>query len=236
LSAPSDCDVLVLAAHPDDAEISCGGSILRLVAGGRRVVIVDATRGESASRGTSATRAAECAAATQLLGVGERLNLGLPDAGLDDGIPCLNPVVAALRRFRPALLLAQHETDIHPDHAAIGRLARRAFFLAGLRNYHPELGAAHRPRRLLAFPGNDHVTPSFCIDIDAQVDRKREVIECYATQVHLADASHIARGQDPLARVEARDRYFGAAIGCRAAEPFVVIGPLALPGLEVLLG
>ena len=230
-----DLDVMVLAAHPDDAEICCAGTILGLLAAGRTVAIVDMTEGEKGSRGTVETRRAECAAATERLGVSARRNLQLPDAGLRDDEACLQPVVAVIRELRPRLLLAQHPHDIHPDHVAAGMLARRARFLSGLTNYRSDLGEAFRPNELVAFPANDHAEPSFCVDISAHQAEKRAVIECYSSQVGGTDTAHFARQQDPLTRVSARDQYFGARIGVSAAEPFILDGPLALSDLGCLL-
>lgn len=230
-----DFDVLVLAAHPDDAEICCAGTILGLLAMGKRVAIVDMTEGEMGSRGTVETRRLECEAATRLLGVQERVNLRLPDANLRDDERCLEPVVAAIRRFRPHLLLSQHPHDVHPDHVATGLLARRAYFHCGLLNYGKDLGPVFRPSELITFPANDHVEPSFCVDVSAHVAGKRAIIECYDSQIGVEDPSHFAKKLDPLTRVQARDQYFGARIGTRAAEPFILDGPLPLRDLSCLL-
>lgn len=227
-------DVLVLAPHPDDAEMSCGGSILRLVAGGARVVIADMTRGEKATRGTPEERRAECEAATTLLGIAERINLGLPDAELRDDEACLGPVIELLRRLRPGILLAPLDRDLHPDHEATGRLARRAWFHGGLVRFRPELGAPHRPRLLLHYPLHHDVAPTLCVDISAVAERKLEAVRCYATQFGGTDRAHLAR-LDPLERAQARDRYYGAQIGCLAAEPFWVDGPLPLEDLRSLV-
>ncbi len=230
-----DFDVMVLAAHPDDAEICCAGTILGLIAQGKKVAIVDMSEGEKGSRGSVETRRIECGAATKMLGVQKRMNLGLPDAGLRDNESCLEPVVMAIRKLRPHILLAHHPHDVHPDHVATGLLARRAHFHSGLVNYGPELGDAFRPNALVAFPSNDHVEPSFCIDISAQVSAKRSVIECYSSQVGDDGASHYTKKSSPLTRVQIRDQYFGARTGTAAAEPFVVEGPLPLRDLGCLL-
>ena len=228
-------DVLMLGTHPDDVEISCGGTILQFVDLGRTVVVADLTRGEKATRGTAEIRATECEAATRMLNIKERINLELPDTELRDREPALRAVVEVLRRYRPRLLFAPHPVDVHPDHAAAARIAGRAYFLAGLRNFAPDAGPPHRPRLLLRYPGNDPVEPSFCVDISPLAERKREVIRCYATQVDLAEKSHLIRGLDPLERAEARDRFFGARIGYRAAEPFTLDGPLPLSDPGCLL-
>lgn len=227
-------DAMVLAAHPDDAELCCGGTILRLLDQGKRVVLLDMTRGEAGTAGTPETRAAECADATRSLGVQERVNLGLPDGQVQDDLPTRKILVEQIRRLRPRLLFAPHPVDIHPDHAATGSSARQAFFCAGLAKFEPGLGSAFRPDRLILFPGNDNVAPSFCVDISSFADKKREAIECYASQIQ-KDAPHFAKGLGPLERVSARDRYFGTEIGCRAAEPFVVEGPVPIADLSALL-
>lgn len=241
MSGPPDLqalDVLVLAAHPDDAEIGCGGTIARLVAAGRRVGVIDCTRGESATRGDVATRAREAEAARQLLGLAVRENLGLPDGAVAVDENGTGLVVAALRRHRPGLFLAPLPIDAHPDHVAVAELARRALFQAGLRKLFPDQGEPHRPRALIRYYGNDFAPPSFCLDITAWRDTKRRAIACYASQIATteADRAHYLRGLDPLERAEVRDRYFGSLCGHAAAEPFSVEGPVSLDVLAPLLG
>ncbi len=228
-------DALVLAAHPDDAEIGCGGTILGLIDAGHRVAIVDMTRGEIGTRGSLQERTAECESATKLLGVQDRRNLGFADAGLRDSDDTVQAVVAVIRELRPQLFMVPLKRDAHPDHEAASRIAKRAFFLAGLKNFQPELGAAHRPTFMLSYPGNDHCESSLCLDISAWVERKREVVTCYSSQVGGGAKNHFLRALDPLERSEARDRYFGAICGYRAAEPFVIDGPLPLSDLSSLL-
>ena len=227
-------DALFLAAHPDDVEICCAGTILRLLETGKRIALVDMTRGEKGTRGTAETRQAECDAATQMLGAHERVNLQLPDAEVRDDDVALAAVVGAIRRLRPRLFFAQHVRDVHPDHVATAQVVRRAFFHSGLANFRPDLGAAFRPGQLIHFQGNDHIDPTFCVDITGYEDKKRAIVECYATQVNLEDGSHFAKKMDPLERCEARDRYFGAQVGCRAAEPFFVDGPFLVRDLGEL--
>lgn len=227
-------DVMVLAPHPDDAEMACAGVLLQLVAAGRRVCVVDLTRGEMGTRGAAETRAQECDAATRMLGIEHRRNLGLPDAMLRDDDASLDRVVGVIRELQPQILLAPHWQDVHPDHRAGAEIARRAFFHAGLRGYKKEV-SPFRPALLAHYPGNDAIVPTFCVDISAEVEKKRQVVECYASQVGNPDASHMVRKLPYLQRVEARDRYFGALIGCAAAEPFFVDGPLPVGRFTSLL-
>ena len=230
------CDAMFLAPHPDDVEIAAAGTILRCVARGQRVVVVDATRGEKGSRGTETERAAEAAAAARLLGVVARENLGLPDTQVQADDQATRKMVALMRLAKPTLLFAPVERDVHPDHVAVATLASRAFFLAGLRNYAPELGLAHRPRLLIRFPGNVPLEPTFAVDIGELAERKAEVLRCYRSQLQPPSRDHLVTGLDVLERAQARDRFWGARIGCAAAEPFAVEGPLPLRDLAPLMG
>ncbi len=228
-------DVLACGAHPDDAEIACGGTILGLVAQGKKVVIADLTRGENGTRGTQQQRDLECAAATELLGVHDRINLGLPDTAVRDNDEALAVVIGAIRCHRPKLLLAPLTKDAHPDHEGTGLVARRAFFHSGLKNVMPELGEAFRPSQLICYMSNDAIEPTFCVDISDRVEAKRKVVERYGSQVGGADRKHFLRGLDPLERTETRDRYFGSMTGCSAAEPYWIDGPFRLGDLDTFL-
>jgi bacillithiol biosynthesis deacetylase BshB1 len=228
------CDVLAIGAHPDDVEIAAAGTLLLLLAAGRTVSIVDVTRGEAGSRGTVADRDAEAKAAAARLGVQQRHNLGCPDTGVrvDDATTLL--FVAALRSARPQLLLAPHSHDVHPDHVATATLTEKAFFLAGLKNFAPQLGAPHRPALFLRYPGNRHVEPTLAVDIATVVAGKAEVLRCYRSQLNPPDRAHLVQGLDVLERAEVRDRFHGARIGTRAAEPFWHDGPLPVRAAQLL--
>lgn len=231
----SDADVLVLAPHPDDAEIGCGGTILLLARQGRRVVIVDLTRGEKGSRGDAPTRVREAAAAADKLGVAARENLALPDTALADDDLALRGVLGAIRRYRPALLLGPHGRDPHPDHVAAHAVCRRAWFHAGLANVLPELGPPFRPSRVLWYPGNDLVEPAVVVDIAAVAEAKLDVVRCYASQVTGDDRAHFVHRLDPIERVQLRDRYYGSRVGAGAGEGFVAEGGLRLSDPSALL-
>ena len=142
-------DIAGFCAHPDDAELVMGGTVARESAAGRRVALVDLTRGESGSRGTPETRADEAAAAARILGVAHRESLGLPDSALEERVEHRDAIVEALRRLRPAVVITQHWDQRHPDHAMASRLVYAACFMAGLRNYRPTLGEAFRPRKVV---------------------------------------------------------------------------------------
>jgi len=229
------CDALFLGAHPDDVELACAGTILHLIGAGRRVVVVDATRGEKGSRGTQESRARECEQASQLLGLTHRANLGLPDTAVTNDEPSVASLVGVLREWRPELLFAPVAEDIHPDHRATAEIAQRAWFLSGVANAFPEAGPPHRPRILLGYPGNNPVEPSFCVDITSHAARKEQVVRAYATQVDVGDRAHLARKLDLLERMKVRDAWMGHRIGAAAGEGFVCDGPLPLGEIASLM-
>jgi len=178
-------DIAGICAHPDDAELIMGGTLAREAARGRRVALVDLTRGESGSRGTPEGRAAEAAEAARVLGAAHRESLGLPDSRLSPTPEQKDVVVAALRRLQPRVVLCQHWEQRHPDHAAASRIVYEAAFLAGLRNYRPELGPAFRPFKLayaVSMTESIEIPPSFVVDITAFWEIKMKAIGAFASQ------------------------------------------------------
>jgi bacillithiol biosynthesis deacetylase BshB1 len=235
-----DFDLAAICAHPDDAELVMGGTIVRAVAAGRRVAMLDLTRGESGSRGTPETRAAEAAEAARCLGAAHRESLSLPDAGLAVVPEQKDAVVAALRRLRPRVVLLQHWEQRHPDHAAASRIVYDASFLAGLRNYRPDLGAPFRPRKLVyattMTEAND-IRPSFVVDVTSVWETKLRAIAAFASQFTPAAGE---TGVLPLDRfreaVELAGRRHGQQIGVRYGEGFVTREPLAVDDVAGLAG
>ena len=233
----STLDVLVIAAHPDDAEISVGGSLLRWTASGRRVGVIDLTRGEMGTRGRREDRTREAEAATKLLGLTVRRNLELPDGRVEARLEARETLARILREHRPRLVLAQHVEDLHPDHAACGVLAREAWYLSGLGRLAEIDGGppAHRPRLLLHFAGHVPFEPTFVVDIEDFWEAKKELIRCYATQIEPQApgdrGEHLLFGADILQRAETQARYWGGRIGRRFGEPLLHRGPLPMTDL-----
>lgn len=227
-------DLLVIAAHPDDAEICVGGTMLRALDAGWKVGIVDVTRGEMGSRGTSAERDAETAAANRHLGLTLRRNLGLPDGRVVAGTDAREALARILREHAPQVVLAQHTEDLHPDHAASGRLAREAWYLSGLSKLAELDGgpAAARPRRFYHFMGHVPFEPTLVVDIGPVWQRKVELVRCYRSQLEPAHdgdrGQHFLFGADILARMETRARFFGERIGVRVGEPLLSLGPIPI--------
>ncbi len=221
-------DLLAFGAHPDDVELSCGG-LVALCARRGQAAIVDLTRGELATNGTPAIRADEAEAAAEALGVKVRENLELPDGGLTAEDPDqVAAVVEALRHHRPALALAPWIEARHPDHAATGRLVERAAFLAGVRNFRPDLGPPHRPRRVVFYPQRVELRPSFVVDVTPVHRLKAAAIACHQSQFGQSDGDTPTLINAPLGleAFEVRDRYWGATIGVLHGEPYRIRGPV----------
>lgn len=230
-------DLLAFGAHPDDVELSCGGWLALAASRGQRVVIVDLTRGELATNGSPAIRAEEAEAAGEVLGVASRENLELPDGELRADDPDqLAAVVEALRHHRPTLALAPWLEARHPDHAATGHLVERATFLAGVTRYRPDLGAPHRPVRLVFYPERREVQPSFVVDITAFADVKAQAIACHRSQFGGDGTPTLINAPLGLEAFAVRDRYWGATIGVRHGEPYKVRAPIPLPDPLAVLG
>ena len=234
-------DIAGICAHPDDAELIMGGTVARATAAGRRVALLDLTRGESGSRGTAETRAAEAALAARVLGVAHRESLDLPDARLTAGsIDQRDAIVAALRRLRPAVVILQHWLQRHPDHAAASRLVYQASFVAGLRNYRPELGQAFRPRKLVyavTMTETTEVPPTFVVDVTATYDVKMKAIRAFASQFQAAPGEDVRLPFDTFQEaVELAGRRHGQRIGVKHGEGFVTREPVEISDLLSLGG
>ena len=181
MSAP--LDLLAVMAHPDDAEIFCGGSLIKSADAGQRTGVLDLTAGEMGSSGTRESRAAEAAAAAGIMGLAVRLCAGRPDAALCNDLHSRHVVAALIRALRPRVIVTHWTRGRHPDHRAAAELARDASFLSGLRNL-PVKGKPHRPEKVvqaLSFR-EDPVKPTFAVDITDQMDRKIEALSAYGTQ------------------------------------------------------
>jgi N-acetylglucosamine malate deacetylase 1 len=236
--SPPDLDVLAVFAHPDDAELLCGGALASGVDRGERVGILDLTRGEAGSRGTPELRAREAAAAAEILGVALRRNAGLPDGGLDDGHAARRHLAGLLRDLRPRVVVTHWRDGRHPDHRAAAALVTSACFLAGLRNLDAQ-GAPFRPLKVVyatAFR-EDAPPPSFVVDVSAVVERKMAALACYASQFegNAGAGEVLPAGDRPLFdQIRAHLAVDGSRIRVRAGEPFVTLEAMAAPSLGAL--
>lgn len=231
-------DAAGICAHPDDAELVMGGALALMASQGRKLALVDLTRGESGSRGSPETRAAEAAEAARILGVAHRESLGLPDARLAVIPEQKDPIVEAVRRLRPRLVLLQHWEQRHPDHTAASRLVYDACFLAGLRNYRSDLGEAFRPAKLVysvTMTEATEVPPTLVVDISSVWERKLQAIRAFASQFTAEPGETTPLPLDRFqAAIELGARRHGQRIGVAYGEGFVTREPVQVQDLLAL--
>lgn len=219
-------DILIMGAHPDDAEIGMGATIAKHTKAGYRVGICDLTYAEMSSNGTVETRQAEAAAASQALGLTLRTNLGLPDRGLFINPAYIEAITLEIRRHRPSIVFAPYWMDRHPDHVACSQLVQEAVFNAKLRKYAPEAGLeAVTVAQLYFYFINDVYEADLIVDVTDHYEQKQQSLLAYGTQFMPArnDNSFVATplNQGYLERIEARDRLFGQKCGVPYGEGFV---------------
>jgi bacillithiol biosynthesis deacetylase BshB1 len=222
--AADPLDVLAVMAHPDDAELLCGGTLLKSVERGRRVGILDLTAGEMGSAGSREIRAAEAERATELMGLAERRCAGLPDSRLENDHAARLVIAGHLRALRPRVVITHWKVGRHPDHRVASALVRDACFLSGLKRLDVE-GQPFRPLKLLYATGfrEDAGPPDFVVDVSAQIERKLEVVAAYASQFDGAlRAGEIQPGgkRTLLEQIRAQMAHYGSLIRVPYGEPF----------------
>ena len=227
-------DALVVAPHPDDAELGMGGTILRLLQRGWKVGILDLTSGEPTPLGSPERRAAETAAANAALGGPWRRNLGLPNRSLEPTLAHRRALAASFRAARPRLLFAPFWEDAHPDHAAATKLVEDARFWSKLTKSDIPGAPFHPARILYYFSVHLRIVerPSFVVDVSDQHEAKLAALRCYRSQ--LVDNQPAGR-PGVIESVADRTRFWGHVVGVRHAEPFASREPIGLAGLDDLL-
>lgn len=225
----SKVDILAFAAHPDDVELAASGTIMKHIAQGKTVAIVDLTQGELGSRGTIQTRYEEAAAASELLGVQFRENLQMADGFFEINETNKLKIVEQIRRFQPTIVLANAKSDRHPDHGRGGQLVSEACFLAGLikveTEWNGEKQTAHRPKAVYHYIQDYYIKPDFVVDISDFQDRKIEAIKAYKTQFFDPNSNEPKTpisGEDFFDFIKSRAMEFGRPIGAKYAEGFTV--------------
>jgi bacillithiol biosynthesis deacetylase BshB1 len=230
-------DVLAIAAHRDDVELTCAGTLLRASEAGHRTGILDLTTGETGTRGTPEVRAQEAERAAAILGVAERRNAGLPDAHLGNTDESRRIVVEQIRHFAPRVVILPFPVGRHPDHRIASELGRDACFLAGLARYDAG-GTPHRPHKILYALSyrEDPVKPTFVVDISPQFTRKLAAIRCYASQFDGVKAAGeiFPTGQDLYSLVETQNAHYGSLIRARYGEPFFTDETMAVDDVMAL--
>ena len=222
-------DILVIAAHPDDAELGCGGTIAKHVAAGKKVGILDLTKGELGTRGTEETRKREAALAGEILGLSFRDNVGLPDGFFQNTKEEQLHIIQFVRSCQPEIVITNAPTDRHPDHGKASQLAYDACFLSGLskietKNSDGQLQNAWRPKQFYSFIQSELIIPDSVIDISDFWEIKMASIKAYQTQFFTKDSegpqTFISRPEF-LDFLQGRAAEFGNMIGVKYAEGYI---------------
>ena len=215
-------DVLAIAAHRDDVEQTCGGTLLRMAARGLRTAILDLTQGESGTRGTAEERAREAEEAARILGVGWRQALAMPDGAIENTLENRLQIARVLRHLRPRVVILPYWQARHPDHATVGTLGYDACFLAGLKKI--DTGAEpHRPFKIAYASLYADVRPSFVVDITSFIEQRHQSLMAYRSQYanQVTGSALFVPEEEIRERTFAEARHYGLLAGVRYGEPFV---------------
>lgn len=222
-------DILAYGVHPDDVELSCAGTLMRHIAQGKKVGIIDLTQGELGSRGTAQTRMEEANAASVVMGVSVRDNLKMADGFFEVNEKNKRAIIQQIRKYRPEIVLCNALSDRHPDHGRASKLVSEACFLSGLVKVETELDGqlqlAYRPKVVYHYIQDVYIKPDFVVDVTEFVDRKIEAIKAYKTQFYDPNSKEPLTpisGKEFFDFVKGRMMQFGRPIGVEFAEGFTV--------------
>jgi bacillithiol biosynthesis deacetylase BshB1 len=228
-------DVLAIGAHPDDVDLCCGGTVIKLIGQGKKIGLVDLTGGELGTRGNRDTRAREAADAARILGAGVRENLGIPDGNIENTGENREKLIRVIRAYQPEVLFIPYSVDRHPDHEHAHILAREAWFYSGLEKIATSLDGKSqepwRPRAYYCFMHWHEFIPSFIVDISNEFERRMEAMRAFRSQFYdpkSRERSTILSTPEYLEMIRTRLAYYGARIGKRYGEPFFSPSPLAI--------
>src|SRR5271167_83851 len=216
-------DLLAIAAHPDDVEQTCGGTLLRMAEAGYRTGIIDLTAGDMGTRGSPEIRVSESADAAGILRISHRENLHFPDARLENSMAGRMTLAQRIRELRPRTVILPYWEGRHPDHYRTSELGYEACFLAGLKKL-DQYTEPHRPAKIIYSSVYANVTPSFVVDITQQFDRRMESLMAYKSQYGETNegATLFPDEAEIRDRLSAVARFYGNLIGVRYGEPYVV--------------
>lgn len=216
-------DVLAIAAHRDDVELICGGTMIRAAEQGYRTGVIDLTAGEMGTRGSAGLRGEEASRAASVMGLALRENLGLPDAGVTNTPEIRARLAAEIRKLKPTIVIAPALGGRHPDHREGAQLVRDACFMAGIGKVVPEI-PPHRPRKVIHAIAyrEDNVKPTFVVDVSAVFERKMEAVRCYGSQFDEATQAGevFPNGESLYEIVRHQAAHYGSLIRVQYGEPF----------------
>ena len=227
-------DILAFGAHPDDTELGCSGTLASLVEQGKKVVVADLTRGEMGSRGTAEVRLKEAQKAAGIIGLSERVNLGLPDTQLENTREFQLPIIEVIRRFRPHICILPAPADRHPDHGNAAALLIDAIFYSGLikiqtKDSEGKLQDKHRPSHVIHYMQDRPFEPDFIYDISKTLHQKEKAIKAFATPFDVDDPGDEPETyiSDPsfFDSLRARAKHLGHLAGFEYGEAFQYASP-----------
>lgn len=236
-------DVLAFGSHPDDTELGCAGTLAKLVQQGKSVAVVDLTRGEMGSRGTPKDRLKEAKNARDILGLKQRMNLGLPDTQLENTRELQLPIISTIRQLKPHVCILPAPIDRHPDHGDGAKLISDSIFFSGLikietKDSNGKIEEPHRPSHILHYMQDQPFNPDFVFDITDTIDIKEQAIKAFKTQFNVSDPGDEPETyiSDPLffEALRARAMHFGHLGGFKYAEGFIYARkPIPLTSLNL---
>jgi len=235
-------DILAFGVHPDDVELGCSGTLIAAVTEGKKVAVVDLTRGELGTRGTAEIRDKEAANAATAMGLSARENLKMADGFFQNDEENIRKVITAIRKYKPEIVLCNAPEDRHPDHGRSSRLVADAAFLSGLRKIETELDGAQqeawRPKYVFHYIQDRYLKPDFVYDISEHFEKKIEAILCYTTQFNTMDNSEPATyisNPDFLDVIKSRALMFGKRIGVKYAEGYITTKMVGVKSFDAFI-
>ena len=235
-------DILVIMAHPDDAELCCSGTILASINQGLTVGLVDLTRGELGTRGDEQIRLLESKNSSDLLELKFRDNLGFRDGFISDAENYINEIIKKIRKYSPKIIITNSKKDRHPDHENTSKIVKKACFLSGLVKYKTKLNninqQPHRPKLILYSIQNDYIEPDIIIDVSNFFSKKMESVKCFKSQFYDPESSEpnsFISSIEFLDFVESRSIEMGHKIGTKHGEGFTLDNPVSINSLSNII-
>ena len=216
-------DILVFGAHPDDVELGCGGTVIKLISQGKKIAIIDLTKGELGTRGTPQTRKEECKNATKILGVEIRENMDFKDGFFENDEKHKLALIKKIREYCPEIVIANAPSDRHPDHGRASQIVLDACFLSGLEKVETKQ-KIWRPKAIYHYIQFNNLKPDLVVDISSQMDKKLEAVTAYKTQFYDAESKEketIISKKGFLKSVKYRAQDLGRLSHCKYAEGFI---------------
>lgn len=235
-------DILAFGVHPDDVELGCSGTLITAAAQGKKVAVIDLTRGELGTRGTAETRHVEAAKAAEVMGIHARENLAMADGFFQKDEVNIRKVIVAIRKYQPEIVLCNAPEDRHPDHGRSSELVADAAFLSGLRkiktSYEGKEQEHWRPSYVFHYIQDRYLKPDFLFDISDAYEQKIKAVLCYTTQFNTTDTSEpetYISNPDFLDVIKARALMFGKRIGVKYAEGYLTTKMIGVKSFDAFI-